>query len=178
MASFSLNPMPKLQNKPLRTSAPRGRWNTRCLCAIVRHKTPSMQKWEEKRDRLCMSNPNPRKPELSSVFSLSKMSKPLLFCLRESFSLYASCKAYKTSFARGRSLHTRVWRGAKAIQLSKNICKSRWTAIGRPKMPSWPKRVPTGTKKCWPATKSAGRQTILPVAAKTSRWHLATAGGG
>ena len=32
--------------------------------------------------------------------------------------------------------------------------------------------VLTGNKK------SAGRQTILPVAAKTSRWHLATAGDG
>ena len=45
-------------------------------------------------------------------------------------------------------------------------------------MPSWPKTVPTGTKKCRPAIKYADRQTTVPMAAKTSRWPLATAGGG
>ena len=39
------------------------------------------------------------------------------------------------------------------------------------------KTVPTGNKLCRPAIKCADRQTKVPMAAKTSRWPLATAGG-
>ncbi|GMP72839.1 hypothetical protein CsSME_00030739 [Camellia sinensis var. sinensis] len=42
-------------------------------------------------------------------------------------------------------------------------------------MPFWQKRVPAGNKQCRPATKCADRQQIVPMAAKTSRWPLATA---
>ena len=92
-APFRLKTAPKLQNQPLRTSVAKRRWNTMCLCAIVRHKHNLTHTRGRYRDRKCkVSKPRTQNhnngylkiSQVSQVSNLKPRDKALsyrAFCL-------------------------------------------------------------------------------------------------
>ena len=119
-----------------------------------------------------MSNPNPRKPELSSVFSLSKMSKSLsLFFALERASLYIPLvKLTRQALQEGDpSIH--VYGGEQKLYSCLKI------SAKADEQQSAGKKCHLGQKECRSATNSAGRQQRVPAGKLYCRWQQKPAGG-
>ena len=170
MASLSLNPTPKLQNTLFRTSAPRGRWNTRCLCAIARHKTPSeLNEREREIDCVCLTLTLEIQSS-SLYFPLSKMSKPLPFSLERAPLYMPLVKLIRQAMQEGDpSIH--VYGGARrpasCLQISAKAEEKQ----------SAGQNCHLGQKECRSATNSADRQQRVPAGKLYCRWQQKPAGG-
>ena len=170
MASLSLNPRQKLQNTLFGTSAPRGRWNTRCLCAIVRHKTPSVQNGREREiDCVCLTLTLENQSSPLSFLSL-KCLKPLFFAL-ERVPLYMPLvKLTRQALQEGDpSIH--VYGGEQKLYSCPKI------SAKADEQQSAGKKCHLGQTKCRPAQKSADRQQIVPTGKLYCRWQQKPAGG-
>ena len=117
-----------------------------------------------------MSNPNPRKPELSSVFSLSKMSKASPFALERASLYIPLVKLTRQALQEGDpSIHVYGGEQKQYSYLKISAKADEQQSAG--------KKCHLGQKERRSATKSADRQQIVPAGKLYCRWQQKPAGG-